>query len=139
MEQPGRRESRGDEGGRGESADGFASAACVGFAGDRTAGFRRARRISDSSSARQSVAFAGPERGPGRRTHYAATHPPTRAREWVSYEANRGMCVVLDPASEPCHELPGAGDWGLWVAARSAAAHSRELFCRVNRVEVIPS
>ena len=24
--------------------------------------------------------------------------------------------------------------WGLWVAARSAAAHSRDLFCCVNRV-----
>ena len=29
--------------------------------------------------------------------------------------------------------------WGLWVAARSAAAHSRDLVCCVNRVEVIPS
>ena len=29
--------------------------------------------------------------------------------------------------------------WGLWVAARSAAAHSRDLDCCVNRVEVIPS
>jgi hypothetical protein len=31
------------------------------------------------------------------------------------------------------------GQWGLWVAARSAAAHSRDLVCCVNRVEVIPS
>ena len=46
---------------------------------------------------------------------------------------------MLDPASEPCHELPGAGEWGMWVAALGAAAHSRDLFCCVNRVEVIPS
>ena len=32
-----------------------------------------------------------------------------------------------------------SGRWGLWVAARSAAAHSRDLVCCVNRVEVIPS
>ena len=46
---------------------------------------------------------------------------------------------MLDPASEPCHELPGAGEWGRWVAALGAAAHSRDLLCCVNRVEVIPS
>ena len=61
-------------------------------------------------------------------------------REWVSYEADRGSGgVVSDPASEPCHELPEAGEWGMWVAALGAAAHSRDLLCCVNRVEVIPS
>jgi len=30
------------------------------------------------------------------RTPLSSTHPPTRVREWVSYEANLGMCVVLD-------------------------------------------
>ena len=46
------------------------------------------------------------------------------------------LCVALDPASEPCHELPGRGRDGgsLWVAARSAAAHSRDLVCCVNHV-----
>ena len=32
-----------------------------------------------------------------------STHPPTRAREWVSYESNQGFCVVLDPA---CRAVP---------------------------------
>jgi hypothetical protein len=60
------------------------------------------------------------------------------------------MCAVLDPASEPCHELPGAigqepkgqepkGQERAKGAMRSAAAHSRDLFCCVNRVEVISS
>jgi hypothetical protein len=31
------------------------------------------------------------------------------------------------------------GQWGMWVAALGAAAHSRDLFCCVNRVEVNPS
>jgi hypothetical protein len=31
------------------------------------------------------------------------------------------------------------GQWGMWVAALGAAAHSRDLFCCANRVEVTPS
>ena len=52
---------------------------------------------------------------------------------------------MLDPASEPCHELPGVGDgvkWGICGtvgrSADSAAAHSRDLFCCVNRMEATP-
>ena len=49
---------------------------------------------------------------------------------------------MVDPASEPCHELPGVGDGVKWhcvgSSADSAAAHSRDLFCCVNRMEATP-
>jgi hypothetical protein len=83
---------------------------------------------------------AGDRAGTGSAHPLRSTHPPTRVREWVSYEADRGSGgVVSDPASEPCHELPEAGEWGMWVAALGAAAHSRDRFCCANRVEVTPS
>ena len=74
-----------------------------------------------------------------------STHPPTRVREWVSYEAD--PMIVLDGCTGgrvgsgvgAVPRVAGSGRWGLRVAARSAAAHSRDLFCCVNRVEVIPS
>jgi hypothetical protein len=136
--------------------------ACVRFR-ESEGRFRRVRGLP-RLSARQSDAFGsageeGARRGGGGRPFGRArgpcagdrawtgsahplrsTHPPTRVREWVSYEADRGSGgVVSDPASEPCHELPEAGEWGMWVAALGAAAHSRDLFCCANRVEVIPS
>ena len=74
-----------------------------------------------------------------------STHPPTRVREWVSYEAD--PMIVLDGCTGgrvgsgvgAVPRVAESGRWGLWVAARSAAAHSRDLVCCVNRVEVIPS
>ena len=137
MEQPGRRESRGDEGEGGERRRIRV--------GRRLRGIRRVSsrsadfRLIVGAAIGRTVAFAGPERGPGRRTHYAATHPPNRAREWVSYVANRGMCVVLDPASEPCHELPGAGERGYVGSSAWGRRPLPGLLCCVNRVEVIPS
>jgi hypothetical protein len=85
-----------------------------------------------------------------------STHPPTRVREWVSYEADTGeedyrqecrAVIVLDGCTGgrvgsgvgAVPRVAESGRWGLWVAARSAAAHSRDLVCCVNRVEVIPS
>ena len=79
-------------------------------------------RLFPRLSAQQSIAFGVRERSRLRvgAPTVRSTHPPARARVWVSYEANPGNCVVSDPASEPCHELPGVlGDWGLWVAARA--------------------
>ena len=80
--------------------------------------------------------IGNPPRTPGNGSAHpplrTSTHPPTRGvvREWVSYEADPGedyrqgcramivlsgctVCRVgsgVHPASEPCHELPGAGD-----------------------------
>ena len=84
----------------------------------------------------------GTERGPGRRTHYGlrSTHPPTRVREWVSYEADwgsGGSCWIRRRSRATCCRKRAKG--GMWVAALGAAAHSRDLLCCVNRVEVIPS
>ena len=132
-------------------------------AANRSRSIARGRRAAEGGADRPLRAFgrsrlsgppSGTERGSGRRTHYAAptSHPPTRVREWVSYEADPGGGL---PARVPCDDctewmycrvavgavprVAWSGRWGLWVAARSAAAHSRDLVCCVNRVEVIPS
>ena len=69
-----------------------------------------------------------------------ARRPPTRPG-WPLRELCRvgsGVGAVPRVATEWAMGSRMAG-WGLWVAARSAAAHSRDLVCCVNRVEVIPS
>ena len=96
--------------------------------------------------------IGNPPRTPGNGSAHpplrTSTHPPTRGvvREWVSYEADPGGGL---PARVPCDDctewmycvscwirrssgvgavprVARSGRWGLWVAARSAAAHSRD-------------
>ena len=154
--------------------------ACERFAGDREAGFRlarrtlrlafgaanRARSVARGKRAPEGGAVAPPlgglgapkqdRAGNGSAHPLRSTHPPTRVREWVSYEADTGeedyrqecrAVIVLDGCTGgrvgsgvgAVPRVAESGRWGLWVAARSAAAHSRDLVCCVNRVEVIPS
>ena len=56
---------------------------------------------------------------------------------WIRRRSRATSCHGVGDGV-PDGGIKGAG-WGLWVAARSAAAHSRDLVCCVNRVEVIPS
>ena len=55
--------------------------------------------------------------------------------QFPPHERNFSIVGSMTPA-EPGQQ---GGQWGVWVAALGAAAHSRDLFCCANRVEVTPS
>ena len=45
-------------------------------------------------------------------------------------------CAGRRDSMMPAEPGQQGGQWGMWVAALGAAAHSRDLFCCANRVEV---
>jgi hypothetical protein len=49
------------------------------------------------------------------------------------------VCAGMRGSMTPAEPGQQGGRWGMWVAALGAAAHSRDLLCCVNRVEVTPS
>ena len=54
-----------------------------------------------------------------------STHPPTRVREWVSYEADPGGGGL--PARMPCGDCTGWMYWeSCWIRRRSRATSCRE-------------